>query len=774
VVVATGDRTEVGRIQQLIASAEVLATPLTRRIARFSQVVLVVVLAVSALMIGVGVWRGVPLGELLMSTVALAVGAIPEGLPAVLTITLAVGVSRMARRQAIVRRLPAVETLGSTTVICTDKTGTLTENQMTVRELAAGGRRFAVSGSGYAPEGAVTPAADGAADGAGAGAGAGSGDEDGARGRPGGAAADAGVRALLVAAALCGDARVVPDHGDGAAAGDASGDAPRDASGDAGGGPPGGRWKVEGDPTEGALVVAAGKVGLDADALAAGWTRRDTLPFDSAQQFMATRHARPAGDAAAPDAHAGGDGDGDVLFAKGAVERILPRCRDALGADGRPGPLDAGGAEAAAARMAAQGLRVLAVARRALPAGHGDLTAGDVDDLTFLGLAGMLDPPRASAAAAVRACRAAGVRVVMITGDHAATALAIAEQLGIVGLAPEAEAPGGADARDADDADARVLTGRELEALAADAEQFADAAARTRVFARVAPEQKLRLVEALQARGAVVAMTGDGVNDAPALRRADIGVAMGAGGTEVAKEAADVVLADDNFATIAAAVEEGRGVYDNLVKYILWTLPTNLGEGVVILVAFAFGVALPITPLQILWINMTTAVTLGLPLAVEPKEAGLMARPPRHPAAPLLARALVLRLTLVGAVLVAGAFWMYFGELGAGAGEAAARTAAVNFFVLGETAFLFNCRSLDRPPWDRRLRRNGWLLAAVAATAVTQAAFTYLPLMQRVFGTAPPSAAAWLRTAAAAALLFVAVEAEKGLRRRAAASAGAG
>jgi magnesium-transporting ATPase (P-type) len=734
VVVATGDATEVGRIQQLIASAEVLATPLTRRINRFSHVLLLVVLAVSALMVGIGLVRGLPTGELLMATVALAVGAIPEGLPAVLTITLAVGVSRMARRRAIVRRLPAVETLGSTTIICSDKTGTLTENQMTVRELEAGGRRFAASGSGYAPAGAITPAADGDASG-------------------GTAADDVALRALLVAAALCGDARVVP------APDEEADDPPRVTTGDS---PHDGAWKVEGDPTEGALVVVARKGGLDLDALADAWERRDTLPFDSAQQFMATRHARPAEDPAAPAAA------GDVLFAKGAVERIVPRCHDVLGADGRPVPLDADAVQEAAARMAAEGLRVLAVGRRSMsPGDDGPLTADMVEGLTFLGLAGMLDPPRASAAAAVRACRDAGVRVVMITGDHAATALAIAEQLGIVDDAPVPETPGAPDAGDDEpEDDARVLTGRELERLAEHPEAFAAAAVRTNVFARVAPEQKLRLVEALQAHGEVVAMTGDGVNDAPALRRADIGVAMGGGGTEVAKEAADIVLADDNFATIEAAVEEGRGVYDNLVKYILWTLPTNLGEGIVILVAFALSIALPILPVQILWINMTTAVALGLPLAIEPKEPGLMERPPRDPSAPLLTRGLIGRLVFVGLVLVAGAFWMFFDELTDGASEAAARTAAVNFFVLGETAFLFNCRSLTLPPWDRGLRRNGWLLAAVAAMVGAQLAFTYVPFMHGIFQSAPVSPGTWVQTVAAAAALFAAIEVEKWLRRR--------
>jgi magnesium-transporting ATPase (P-type) len=458
--------TEVGRIQQLIATAEVLADaahaphrPVQPGGAR-------AVLAVSALMVGVGLWRRVPLAELLMSTVALAVGAIPEGLPAVLTITLAVGVSRMARRQAIVRRLPAVETLGSTTVICTDKTGTLTENQMTVRELAAGGRRFAVSGSGYAPEGAVTPA--------------GAGDEDGARARPGGAA-DAGVRR---AARGRGPVRRRP-----------RGARPRRRRRGRRGGRGGRRGRRPARrPVEGRGRPHRGRARgrrAQGGARPRRARRRVGAPRHAAVRQRAAVHGHPPR-APRRRRRGGARRDGDVLLAKGAVERILPRCRDALGADGRPEPLDAGGAEAAAARMAAQGLRVLAVARRALPPGTGALTAGDVDDLTFLGLAGMLDPPRASAAEAVRACREAGVRVVMITGDHAATALAIAEQLGIVGPRPRPRRPAGADARDADDADARVLTGRELEALAADAEGFADAAARTRVFARVAPEQKLR------------------------------------------------------------------------------------------------------------------------------------------------------------------------------------------------------------------------------------------------------------------------------------------
>jgi cation-transporting ATPase F len=677
-VIATGDATETGRIAGLIASAADLSTPLTRKMGEFARWLLVVILACAALTFLVGVLRGESAYAMFMAAVALAIGAIPEGLPAAITITLAIGVARMAKRRAIIRKLPAVETLGSTTVICSDKTGTLTENAMTVRAVWAGGRRHGVGGQGYGVEGALEPSAA--------------------------AGGDAALRETLLAGVLCNDASLRRD---------------------------GHHWRITGDPTEAALLVAARKGGLDETTLRAVFPRLDELPFDAGRQTMATLH----------------EIEGDrVAYAKGALERLLPACAAMLAADGREVPVDVAAIEAEAGALARQGMRVLALAHVHLPDVHA-LDAGHLDlGLVFLGLAGMLDPPRPRAVAAVKACHAAGIRVKMITGDHPETALAIARQLGIAGEG------------------AVALAGRDLAGLDADALQAA--VARVDVFARVEPEQKLRLVEALQARGEVVAMTGDGVNDAPALKQADIGIAMGLSGTEVAKEAAAMVLTDDNFASIEAAVEEGRGIYDNLVKFITWTIPTNAGEGLVIVAAILAGVTLPITPLQILWINMTTAVLLGLTLAFEPAEKGIMRRPPRPPSAPILDRALVWRILLVGVLLLLGSFGLFLLELERGSGVAEARTVAANVFVLVETVYLFNCRSLTRSFWSMGLFSNRWLWLGVGLMLALQLAFTYLPLFNSLFHTAPIDATAWLGIAGFALACGVIVGLEKAVRAR--------
>jgi magnesium-transporting ATPase (P-type) len=679
VVVATGDATESGRISQLIAQAPDLQTPLTRKMAVFSRQLLVAILVLAALTFGVGLLRGQSAFDMFMAAVALAVGAIPEGLPAAVTITLAIGVGRMARRRAIIRKLPAVETLGSTTVVCSDKTGTLTENQMTVREIWAGNANYAVTGAGYGTEGGITLA-----------------------GRP--TTVGWALKEVLVAGALCNDASLHREHG---------------------------HWRIGGDPTEAALLVAARKGGLDEGTLRALSPRIDELPFDSARQTMATLHQL--------------DG-GRLIYVKGALERILPTCSAMLDTHGRHWPLDPEEVEERAVAMTGRGLRVLALARKPLPEER-PLTAAELaGDLVLVGLVGMIDPPRPRAVSAVRTCQAAGIRVKMITGDHAGTALAIARQLGI----------GDGDG---------VLTGRQLAAL--DDAGLGRAARETDVFARVEPEQKLRLVRALQAGGDVVAMTGDGVNDAPALKQADIGIAMGQGGTEVAKEAAAMVLTDDNFATIEAAIEEGRGVYDNLVKFITWTLPTNFGEGLVILAAIFAGVTLPITPLQILWINMTTAVLLGLPLAFEPVERGIMHRPPRPPAAPILDEPLVWRIILVGLLMLAGAFGLFDLALSRGQPVAEARTIAVNVFVMIEAAYLFNCRSLTRSVRAVGYWSNPWVWAGVGAMAVLQLAFTYLPPFQALFGTAAIGLGAWVEILMVGLMAASVVAIEKALRRRA-------
>jgi cation-transporting P-type ATPase F len=682
-VVATGAGTELGEIHRLVGQAEILATPLTRKIARFSTVLTVVILGLAALTFAVGIARGEGVAAMFTAAVALAVGAIPEGLPAAVTITLAIGVARMARRGAVIRRLPAVETLGSTTVICTDKTGTLTENQMTVRTVWTPAATYTLTGSGYATEGSLV----------------------GPTGEPAEVAADQALWWTLAAGAGCNDAALTVQ---------------------------GGRPAIVGDPTEGAMLVAARKAGVGLD----GWRRTTTIPFSAGRRYMATLHVDP-------------DRRHAAVLVKGAVERVLELCAAQMLPDGGTQPLDRENARHAAEQLAGEGMRVLAVASRDVDAGYRLDENALAGTLTFTGLQAMLDPPRPAAIEAVHACRQAGIAVKMITGDHAATAAAIATQLGLIDASTRRS-------------DGVLLTGTALDALT-DLE-YPDAVERASVFARVSPEQKLRLVEALQARNHVVAMTGDGVNDAPALRQADIGVAMGLGGTDVAKDAADMVLTDDDFSTVEAAVEEGRGVFDNLTKFIVWTLPTNMAEGLVILVAILLGTALPILPTQILWINMTTAVALGLMLAFEPKEPGIMQRPPRDPGRPLLTAALVQRILLVSALLVGGAWWLFQWELSAGATLAEARTAAVNAFVAVELFYLFACRTLAGPARRVGLLSNRWIVGGVTVQVVGQLALTYLPAMNRLFHTAPITGASWVRILGLATVAWAVVTVDKRLR----------
>jgi len=686
VVWATGDQTETGHIARLISEAVDLSTPLTKKITRFSRLLLWAILALAAATFAIGAARGESFVNMFMAAVALAVGAIPEGLPAAVTIVLAIGVARMARRRAIIRKLPAVETLGSTTVICSDKTGTLTENQMTVREIFAGGKLFEVTGGGYEPIGEIR-----------------------LDGKPIDIAQHPALAECLHAGVLCNDSQLARDED--------------------------GRLQVQGDPTEAALIVAAEKGGLKhADAHAAS-PRVDVIPFESEHMFRATLHEAR---------------DGRVIYKVGAVERLLERCSDALDEHGGTAPLDKESVRKAVDAMASRGLRVLAFARRHTDADHARLEHAHVaSELTFLGLQAMLDPARPEAIEAVRLCQEAGIAVKMITGDHLVTASAIARQIGLRGADASGELP--------------AVSGRELESVS-DADLPATAE-RTVVFARVAPEQKLRLVRALQSRGHVVAMTGDGVNDAPALKQADIGIAMGIAGTDVAKGAADMVLTDDNFAAIEAAVEEGRGVFDNLTKFIVWTLPTNGGEALILITAIFLGMTLPMLPVQLLWINMTTAILLGLMLVFEPKESGLMQRPPRDPKRPLLTFALVMRTGLVSLVMLSGAYWVFFWEMSVeGETLAAARTAVVNVIVFVEIAYLFNCRSLNHSPLAIGLLANPWAVAGAAAMIGAQMLFTYTPVMNTLFKSAPLSAESWLRVLAVAAVVFAVVEFEKWVR----------
>ena len=671
-VIATGDGSEIGRISQLISRATDLKTPLTRKIDQFSRVLLIVILGLSALTFGVGLLRGEPVVDTFMAAIALAVGAIPEGLPAAVTVTLAIGVSRMAKRRAIIRNLPAVETLGSTTVICSDKTGTLTQNQMTVQEIYTLGGTYAVGGVGYQPVGHI------------------SGDWSN----------NSAVMETLKAGLLCNDSQLVETEG---------------------------RWFVQGDPTEGALLVSAHKGALNPGGTAFP-VRLDSIPFDSLHQYMATLHA-----------------DG-MVYVKGAAEVLLGRCSGAIDPSGQKADCGSEVFHMALQTMASQGLRVLAFARLEKP-GAEKITFDDITDLTLLGLQGMIDPPRPEAVDAIRASQQAGITVKMITGDHALTAGAIGRQIGLC-----------------QDDCAAVLIGAELTKLS-DA-QLMEEVEKINVFARVAPEQKLRLVEALQAHGHVVAMTGDGVNDAPALKQANIGVAMGITGTDVSKEAADMILTDDNFASIEAAVEEGRGVFDNLTKFIAWTLPTNLGEGLVLLAAIITGVTLPILPIQLLWINMVSAAVLGIALSLEPKEPGLMRLKPRDPKAPILNGVLIWRIVLVSIIILAGAFGLFEYALSRGASLSEARTVAVNVIIFVEIFYLFNARSLNRSPFQLGFFSNPWVVGGAILMVLIQLLYTYAPFMNTIFSSAPIPLVLWLEVLVVGLAAYILVEFEKWLRRK--------
>ncbi|MCP5374464.1 MAG: cation-transporting P-type ATPase [Hyphomicrobiales bacterium] len=688
VVVATGDGTEIGRISAMLGQVEALTTPLVRQMAVFSRWLTLAILVVAALtfLFGYAV-RGYPAADMFLAAVGLAVAAIPEGLPAIMTITLAIGVQRMAARNAIVRRLPAVETLGSVSVICSDKTGTLTQNEMTAQAVATARHLFEVTGVGYAPTGSFLL--------------------DGIEVEP-------EHRQLLTrlaeGAALCSDAVIREKEG---------------------------HWFVDGDPTEGALVTLALKAGVDMAALHRAWPRTDEIPFESEHRFMATLHH-------------GADG-GAIVLVKGAPERILTMCtwQRSYAEDE---PLDLDYWQGRMQEIASRGQRLLALAVRNVHPDQRALVRDDLaEGLTLLGVFGLLDPPRQEAIAAVTRCQDAGIRIKMITGDHTGTAISIARNLGLVHTTA-------------------ALSGSELEAMDDDTLR-----ARVRdvdVFARASPEHKLRLVRAIQANGQVLAMTGDGVNDAPALKQADIGVAMGLKGTEAAKEAAEMVLADDNFATISHAVEEGRTVYDNLKKAIIFILPTNGGEALTIIAAILLGRVLPITAVQILWVNMITAVTLALALAFEPVEADVMKRHPRAPDEPLLSPFLTWRIVFVSLILVAGTFGLYVYERSGGAEVAAARTVAVNTLVFFEIFYLFNTRFLRGPVLNRRgLAGSRAVLAAVAIVIFFQLLFTYAPPMQVLFDTRPMDAVAWLWVVAVASTVLFAVEAEKWVLRRWAARA---
>ncbi|HAX77860.1 MAG TPA: carbonate dehydratase [Cyanobacteria bacterium UBA11372] len=684
IVVATGNATEVGQISQSIDQQTSLSTPLTRKFAKFSQTLLYVILFLATVTFAVGIGQGQSWINMFEAAVALAVSAIPEGLPAVVTVTLAIGVDRMARRHAIIRKLPAVEALGSATVICSDKTGTLTENQMTVQAIYVAGQRYSVSGTGYSPEGDFY--------------------QDGEPIDPYTVPA---LEECLIAGLLCNDAHLEQKDG---------------------------QWKVVGDPTEGALIAAARKAGLDGLQLNQAIPRLDTIPFESEFQYMATLHqldSQASGVAHNKDVSS----SAYIIYLKGSVERVLNRCRQMMDAYGNLTPLDGELIAAEVERMAKQGLRVLAFAKKSVTPKERlqtSLSHEDVErNLIFIGLQGMIDPPRTEAIAAVNACQSAGIGVKMITGDHIATARAIAQRIGLQ-----------------KNGQVLAFSGQELEQM--DSGQLTQAAETGVVFARVSPAQKLRLVTALQSQGEIVAMTGDGVNDAAALKQADIGIAMGKTGTDVAKEAADMLLTDDNFASIEAAVEEGRTVYQNLRKAIAFILPVNGGESMTILISALLARDLPILALQVLWLNMVNSVTMTVPLAFEPRSEGLMQQPPRNPREPLLSGKLFQRIIAVSAfnwILIFGMFeWarQAFGDV------AVARTMAIQALIAGRVIYLLSISEFGAAMVAKLRGRaasvkvGGAIAIGILCTIFLQILFSQWGAMNVLFNTAPLTLNQWL------------------------------
>jgi Ca2+-transporting ATPase len=696
VVVATGNATELGRINELLNQTVQLETPLTKQLAKVSAGITAAVVVAVGIFVIFGVWvKEAPLGESLMVAVALAVAAIPEGLPAVITIALAIGVRRMASRHAVVRHLPAVETLGATTVICSDKTGTLTRNEMTVQVAWADGHEYRFSGVGYDPAGEI--------------------EHDGVRLTE----IPQGLGKLLSMAILCNDAAVREDAG---------------------------VWAPTGDPTEAALVVAGLKGGLSAEELRGRYPRLDVIPFESETKFMATLHQIEGN---------------PLILLKGAPETLLQRCL--LDEEQRQGVFDT------IETYARQGLRIIAFAWRK-SSGAEELQPGEENgNLVFAGLVGMIDPPRTEAMDAIRVCHRAGITVKMITGDHPVTAESIGRQLGLLTQGRNA------------------MQGRDLDGLTE--EQLHAAARETNVFARVAPEHKLRLVEALQAQGHVVAMTGDGVNDAPALKRSDIGIAMGITGTSVSKEASKVVLMDDNFASIAAAVEEGRRVYDNLIKSLAFILPTNLALAGILAVAMFFFptvtvdgttvLLMAMSPTQILWINLVASITLSIPLAFETLEPNAMGRKPRPANEPVFSRFIIYRLVMVAALMTAGGcglfLWEYFRIAGTAPVSAAghalalaeAQTICVTVVTLSQIFYLLNCRSLRNSLFSLGIFSNPAIFGGIGMLLVLHLCFMYLPALQNLFGSAPLDMRAWLIAALAGAIVLPVISLEKWLRARA-------
>ncbi len=694
-VVETGMASEMGQIAGQVRGTEREETPLQKRLARFGKYLGIVAVVLSAGLFGLGMLRGYELTRMLLFSVAMAVSAIPAGLPAAISITLALGVQRMAREHAIVRRLPAVETLGSTTVICSDKTGTITQNQMTVTRLWLGGTVYEVEGEGYEPEGAIAPHEDPAT-----------------RWQDDPDALPAGLRRLVQIGLLANNAQLTQEQSE-------EGDAV---------------WDIEGDPTEGALVVLAAKAGYDPAEYRRQRDRLDEVPFSSDRKYMATLHRAE-------------DGDGRLLCVKGAPDTVLEFCRQALNADGETTELD----EAARERIrqanqafARQALRVMAAGYRPLDAGRDEIADEDPESgLTFAGLWGMVDPARPEAIEAIEQAQKAGIRVVMLTGDHAVTASAIARKAGIAGEGDEA------------------LTGPEIEQM--DNETVAERALSTGVFARVSPGHKVKILQALKARDEIVAMTGDGVNDAPALKGADIGVAMGRSGTEVAKEAADMILTDDDFATIVHAVQEGRVIFNNLRNVVFFLITTSASEILTLASAVMLGLDLPLTAIMILWVNLVSDGAADIPLGVEPKHFDVLSQPPRPPDTQIVDGPMLRRVLLLAPFVAAGTLGLFWYAQQRGHDLVYSQTVAFTTLAAFQWFQGLNARSRYSSVFKIGLFSNRWIILGIGVAIALQLGILYIPWFNKVMSTAPLTGFDWLLIVPVASTILIADEIYKRL-----------
>ncbi|MFB5600041.1 MAG: cation-translocating P-type ATPase [Nitrososphaeraceae archaeon] len=762
VIVNIGNKTETGKISESITSVEHVDTPLSRKLSGLSKLLLVIIGGLVALTFSAGISQNHPFIDMFMFSVAIAVAAIPEGLPAALTIALSIGVSRMAKSNAIIRKLPAVETLGSTTVICSDKTGTLTENQMTVTEIVAGGSKYNVTGIGYIPEGNIIfktniyPV-----------------DKNSSHQFPESNLSyyeempiKNTLSEFIFAGVLCNDSQLIKDEETG-------------------------HWKIKGDPTEGSLLVLAKKVGYDEHILNKKFPRLDSIPFESHLRYMATIHYN---DISPGNVSADKDFAKKTIYVKGSLGKILRMCtaffydvHDRLSGNiyrqiQELSPEITEIIKKQSESMAKKGLRIIAFAKKeVLDENINEISHSDIEsDLIFLGFVAMIDPPRKDVIESISSCHTAGIDVKMITGDNLHTAVAIAKQLGLRNITHQSinkndihynkeyfefiKKIGPDHDNVTSNESIKAITGNDLEQYSE--LELVNIAENISVFARVSPNQKLSLVRALQKKGHVVAMTGDGVNDAPALKQADIGIAMGSTGTDVAKESSDMILTDDNFASIKTAVEEGRGIFDNLIKFIAWTLPTNIGEAIIVIAAFFTGLALPMIPIQILWINMATALTLGLMLIFEPKEKDIMKRPPRPPKYSLINKEMMERILITMGIMAMSVYFLFTWELNISNDLDLARTVSVNTLVMIEITYLLNSRSLYKSILKLGIFSNKWIIIGIIMMLLLQLLYTYTPQMNLTFESTPMNLESWLRIIIISIISYFIIEIYKKIRTK--------